>query len=417
MIKSTLKIILILITGIVAGTLLLMGSFLLPAEVIEKNIKKSDNIFVNESTYETVFPDYASTQIDNFTDSLMLQNASYIGDESIVDKSMNIYRYLNDSDARISLLFQLRHKNVEVSSYDRYWHGYLVILKPMLMILNYNDLRILNSTLQIMLVITVVYLLVKNNEAKYLLSYIPSLIIISPATIAKSLQLSVVFYIFNISMIIMLLYNNKLIKKNRYIYFFFIVGMVTSYFDLLTYPLVTLCMPLILYLILNPMKFSKGIKNIIGLSIIWVIGYAGMWIGKLAVGSILLNRNLFTVALISVNVRTSLEVLGEKITIMSVLKANIENILIKPYILLTQLSVVYVIERLITNKLIFIKNKLKDYLPLLFISLIPFVWYIILSNHSYVHSWFTYRNLMITIFALLSLLISALEKVDNKLDR
>ena len=165
MIKSTLKIILILITGIVAGTLLLMGSFLLPAEVIEKNIKKSDNIFVNESTYETVFPDYASTQIDNFTDSLMLQNASYIGDESIVDKSMNIYRYLNDSDARISLLFQLRHKNVEVSSYDRYWHGYLVILKPMLMILNYNDLRILNSTLQLMLVITVVYLLVNNNKS------------------------------------------------------------------------------------------------------------------------------------------------------------------------------------------------------------------------------------------------------------
>ena len=63
------------------------------------------------------------------------------------------------------------------------------------------------------------------------------------------MQFSSVLYIFLIAMIVMLLFHEKL--KNKYGYFFLIIGMMTSFFDLLTYPVATFGIPIILFFILE----------------------------------------------------------------------------------------------------------------------------------------------------------------------
>lgn len=40
--------------------------------------------------------------------------------------------------------------------YTRYWHGYLVWLKPLLLLMDYADLRMLNMMLQLLLLLTVI---------------------------------------------------------------------------------------------------------------------------------------------------------------------------------------------------------------------------------------------------------------------
>ena len=72
------------------------------------------------------------------------------------------------------------------------------------------------------------------------------------------------------------------------------IGIVVSYFDFLTYPLVTLGVPLCLLLILQADKITylQKIKNIISLSIAWVIGYLGMWAMKWMIGSIATHKNI-----------------------------------------------------------------------------------------------------------------------------
>ncbi len=40
--------------------------------------------------------------------------------------------------------------------------------------------------------------------------------------------------------------------------------------------------------------------------------------------------------------------------------------------------------------------------PCLFIAAYPFVWYAVLKNHSFIHSFFTYRELAITLYAVLA---------------
>lgn len=36
----------------------------------------------------------------------------------------------------------------------------------------------------------------------------------------------------------------------------------------------------------------------------------------------------------------------------------------------------------------------------MFIACYPFFWYIVFRNHSYIHYWFTYREIGISIFAI-----------------
>lgn len=57
------------------------------------------------------------------------------------------------------------------------------------------------------------------------------------------------------------------------------------------------------------------------------------------------------------------------------------------------------------DKKMYLKN-----IHFLLIAIIPFVWYMVLANHSYVHYWFTYRELAIFIFAILVWLSKNLEE-------
>ena len=54
--------------------------------------------------------------------------------------------------------------------------------------------------------------------------------------------------------------------------------------------------------------------------------------------------------------------------------------------------------------MIFIRKDLNEIIkiaPILLIGLMPFIWYMILKNHSQIHCWFTYRNLSITVYVIL----------------
>ena len=64
-----------------------------------------------------------------------------------------------------------------------------------------------------------------------------------------------------------------------------------------------------------------------------------------------------------------------------------------------------------------LRKKEKDIDQYLLISVLPFVWYILIKNHSYIHARFTYRILLISIFAWLIIVLKNLtgkKKQKNK---
>ena len=94
---------------------------------------------------------------------------------------------------------------------------------------------------------------------------------------------------------IVIAYNYKKENFNKYIsYLFLIIGTLTGYFDLLTYPLITFGIPFLFYIYMLGKDDKKvSIKNIILIGFSWLLGYIGMFIFKFAVSSIVLLKNVF----------------------------------------------------------------------------------------------------------------------------
>ena len=64
-------------------------------------------------------------------------------------------------------------------------------------------------------------------------------------------------------------------------------------------------------------------------------------------------------------------------------------------------------------------KKLKDKktiaasLPIGLVALYPYIWYLVMSNHSQIHYWYTYRNQVLTLFAGLIFLASILKSKNE----
>ena len=124
----------------ITGFLLLILVYLLPTAPMEENVTASVEIFRREGTYPVTDIMGVDTRLDNFTDALMLLSASYPGEENALEKTLKVYRYAVPPETDPVLTLVSHYGDGAAAShtaYERYWHGYLLTLKPALSILNY----------------------------------------------------------------------------------------------------------------------------------------------------------------------------------------------------------------------------------------------------------------------------------------
>jgi hypothetical protein len=398
----------IFITIVLLGLLAIIITYKLPNGKVKKHIEESLSQFKDEGLYFRVESEFYSSQLDNFTDALILNELYYTNNNrTIIDKAMNVYSYSKTANNPVDALIKNVEEKIEnriddgiESPYARYWHGNLVVLKVLFAFFNYSEIKMLNYLVQIALVIVVIYLMQKKNLKNFIIPFLISLFLINAMIIPLSLQFSTVFYILLISLIVMLLLDKIIISKKLYLYLFLIIGMLTSYFDFLTYPLVTLGIPLIFLLLLDK---SNSYKKIIICTLSWGFGYVGMWASKWAVGSILLKRNLFEDAILQIKYRSS----SEEFNRFNAILKNFKIYNYTVYKLIFTIIILYYLIRIIKLlKKLKIKY-IKKIIPFLIIAVMPMVWYFLASNHSSIHYWFTFRALIIFFFAIMS----ALEEV------
>lgn len=403
-IKKIININLIMIIGILLGFYLLVLAYLIPINKIKENVRTSIFTFYKEQVYYMTVEKYEGTKLDNYTDAIMLSNAMYDGNENAIDKAINGYRYKNNSEEnpanQLIQFFVKPNMEWEKYSYARYWHGYLVFLKPALLLFEYSDIRMINKIAQTLLIIFIVYLSYKRNIQEYIFPFIISLLVIVPSAISLSLHFSTNFYIALISVIILLLFYEKL--KSKEIYMFLMIGMITSFLDFLTCPILTLGMPLLYLLILKKNNWKEDIKDIVILSIMWVIGYVGMWAGKWLITSIFLQENFFINDIKNkIMERASNHTPFQRVSIIDVLGFNLKMIINVPNILMIIIYNIYILYKAYKTQDSRTNKEYLKIIPFLIIAVIPLVWYIFTRNHSFIHGWFTYRSLAVTVFAFL----------------
>ena len=406
--KRILGIIEYLVIAAVAGFLLIVGVYAIPKTRMVNNINRSKELLETEGNYRYWAADVLNTQSDNFTDSLMADIAINPGTGNLLyDSMINCYVGWADTDNSSTWLLRVAggeplYEGYEQVVYGRYWHGYLVWMKPLLLVFNIPELRIINMGLQLFLLCWMMILLYRELGLLACLGVGIGLFSMNPITMALSLQFSSIYYIVLVTLIVMLRHRNYIESRNLWWAVFLWSGIAVAFFDLMTYPAVAMGIPLIVYLMLKNDGTWKHIWNVIRLSIDWVIGYAGMWVIKWFIGSAFTGYDLVADGLGAVGLRSSGEVANINMSYLNVLQENFHTIFTKPLPFFAAVFALVLIIGLIFRKLKFSVSGSK-LLPLILVGTYPFIWYYVIRNHSIVHVWFTHRVFAITVTALCAL--------------
>ena len=385
------------------------SAYSIPNNNIRENISSSINLLLREGGYNSWLGfsgrKFYSTA-DGATDAIMLNNALYYENDSIIfnaimnpRKIFKINENTNNDNILIEILAESvkNNNNASINFYPRYWHGYLIFLKPLLNFFTVAQLRIINFILQFSILILIIAKLFKCTKFKFILAFILSIIFIDPVNSAKCFQYSGVYYITLISILVMLS------KNFNYLYLFLLNGILTAFIDFLTYPLATLGIPLIIYLILNP---ESKLITIFKFSLSWLIGYSGMWSGKWLANYFFTGYNIFSDVSNAINDRIhgTSAYFGRSVT-WNLVFDHVKNLNYSWIIALICIASVIIFLTIILRAVKLKITSLNNILPLIVVSLYPVIWFAVLQNHSIIHYFFTCKILAITFFAVLVILI------------
>lgn len=395
--------ILILLISVLTGFALLLAVYLIPTDSIKNHIRESLPVLHEEGLYPDLYP-YVHSQLDNWTDSLILNAAGHESGSSIWKQALLNERYIikqtnavSDPIQDISSAYASDEPDNCIStSYARYWHGYMVYVKPLLTVFNYSMFRMVNLTIQCILTAMVVFIMVRKKLSRFVAPYLIAWGILLPTVLGASIQFSGVFYIYTLGTLVLLLKNESWHSNGTHIYYFFILGIATSYIDFLTYPLATLGIPLVFYFLLKPEGDTRSdYAALIRFPIFWGAGYIGMWAAKWVLASIITDENVIIDAIHAVQLRSSSAVSGEAISLVDTIIRNLRCIMANPF---TWIGIVFVLVMLIyrIRRKHFNPKRIWIYF---IIAFLPFLWYAVTGNHSYVHYWFTCKALTVSVLA------------------
>lgn len=399
-INHMVQAVLLLVAGIAGGYILLAFAYLLPVEPMQKNLAESAGILNTEREYHRVIPGYVSTQLDNYTDAWMMGNAVYDNPLPVWERALTCTSADYGAGPLDGLIrYTAGEDGYREISYTRYWHGYLIVLKPFFLLFDYADLRFVNVVLELFLVIGVFRQMNTLGYCREAWGYVVSVLFVMPVVVPLSIQFSVIFYLANVSAFVLLKNYQWIAQHDGLLLYFQLTGMTASFFDLLTYPIASLGVPLVCLLVLTAERgFWNRLKEIISMSVSWGFGYGAMWAGKWILSTLVLNDNVIANALSQIAMRSSHIQDGEQITILDTWLRNVVFYFEKPYLILIITCVIVALVGLLKGRRQ-LKNIIADVILYTIIAVIPFAWYAAAGQHSYEHHWFTFRALMTSVFA------------------
>lgn len=325
--KDILRYILIFIILIGIYVAILTLTSLIPSSMLEENVHSSSETLVQEGEKVTFNLKYKEENIFTFTDALMINTAYSVDSAHPIDSFMlarknyipgqtkEVYpdgqynlgankKYINHNNGDLyqtKELYGLMHgDNIEDSyEYARYWHGYLAVLRPLLLLFDYSGIRIVLFLATAICVVSLVALICKKINILSGIIYGIGLLSISIFIVSKSINEILIFLVAFIASIILLLRYSKM--KHTGI-FFFIVGSVSSFIDLLTAPLVTLGITAITYFLLmqkeeEKASIKKYILETLKIGIAWVLGYGITWASKWVIVELVYGRPIISQAI------------------------------------------------------------------------------------------------------------------------
>lgn len=405
------------------GTALLTGVYMLPTEAMTDHMDVSAQILIQEGTYPELYS-WCNSQLDNFTDAIILMNAACDSSDSALVQAMTAARpYMEGTSSPVEDLkahysFGVPYDGLQ--PYYQYWHGYLLFIKPLLLLTDYAGIRILNAVAQTVMLAFLLVLMVRVGRKRYILPYLIALAFLMPVALAKSLQFSSCYYITTIGAIAAMLMEKREQEKEPYLFLF--LGIATAFFDFLTYPIATLGIPAVFcFLSRKRIRLKESFVTGFKFCLSWGFGYVAMWANKWLIGSLVTGQNILSVASNKLRERSFINTLVEEKIAQSLwcaydsITSNIISFFQTPATILLFLTAVVALAQVIVlcrRRKISIGEVAVSFFPFVILALMPLAWYALTTNHSGIHYWFTNKALAVSVFAALCAPVKLYEQVS-----
>lgn len=412
---------LIFIVTVTILTLLLIGVAKIPTKYVVENIKESLPYFQKyrfQIDEQTKRRDY--TIINPYADSMIL-NIIYALDTDNAVKSVMEARYYSehgDDDYDNRDLNKMVENNLEPNEeYMRYWHGSIIIIKPLLMFLNLEQIQHLNFYILLIMEAIVLIMLLRRKHFALSIAYVLGLLATSFWIVPKSLEYTWCYMLMNIISAIAIILKDDNKKLNK---LFFISGILICYFDFFTAETLTILVPILMVLGIRfkekeEFNLKENILFVIKSLFIWGIAYALMWAAKWLLASIILGESALPHVLGKAKRRVNGDLYNKTRNDMysGAILRNMYTLYPVNIVKRTKDFVLPILTYIAVQiAIIDYKNKKKInfLLTMLFIGIIPYLRYEILANHSYLHCFFTFRAQFATVMALALILICTTSK-------
>ena len=398
----------VLILTILILFVLLLGAYALPGVPVRENIAQSVPLLQKEGLYPEFFG-FKLFQMDNYTDTVMLFEAASADEASPLTSMMTNTAYNVDNFETLpdDLAAYLRMRTgdatgavkLEPFSYARYWHGYLIYLRPLLLLFTYGQIRIINYLLGAVLLALLLWRLKAVGGGKAALCFGVSQLLVACFFVPRQLQF---FSCFAIAYAACLWVLTKPRSAGQLAVGLVAVGAVTAFVDLLVTPILTLGLPVTVWLLCREQKNvrvgAKGCLAVAGGAAAWGAGYGVCWASKWVVAGAVTGANVLGDALHQAEVRTAADTWhGMELSWGNIFRFVYDTLaghgLFWPLVVLTVL--------LLAAFVLCIRSKetLLAALPFALTALMSPAWFILLRTHSIQHGWFTWRGICVTLFA------------------
>lgn len=284
------------------------------------------------------------------------------------------------------------------SDYFRYWHGYTILSRPLLLAGSYDLLRAVTAGALLVACVALLVVVARVLDRRTALCLAAALGYASIDAAAASVMHSFSWIVAAVAGCYAALARPERVWRPE---LWFAIGAATSYLDKLSNPLVTLTLPLVVALLREqtPENASRRQLRAVALAAgCWALGYFGLWSVKFVLAWIELGSGA-----LSVIAREALERIagdtghGKPFPGLATLY-NLRQLAVLRWRMVATLA--------LCGLLLWRSFQARSVLallpgaPLTAVALLPVAWFEVFANHSIVHHPFTFRILAPTLWLL-----------------
>ena len=383
------RLALLLVLLIVAYSLFAIGACLLPDEPVKRHVVQTLERGDLQADYPRAIMPRSECQLDNYTDALILNQAYLCSRDSLLRSAFgNSHSTIGNASTEVLANLVAGHAEA-TDRYARYWHGSTFVARCLLLALDYTAIRYLLYFVSSLLFVAAAVVVWRRAGWLPVVAAAAALLAVRVFVAQFSLQLLPVVAIAVVAATALALPRTRGHEQAVML----VAGSLTAFFDLLTAPVLTLGLPLCaaIWFMPNDTGLRRGLRHVAGLTAVWAVAYVATWAAKWLIASLVLPDNVFADAFNTIGYRTS------DIESWSRLDAIAVNLKVLPWSYLLLILAAFVVVALVR----FSPRRWVKSLLFVVVALLPYAWYLMAANHSYLHSWFTYRAQAVSVCALL----------------